>query len=222
MPKPIFILASNSPRRQKMIEWTGWRFVSYPVDVDESRRTDEPPADYVLRLAETKARVAAARSRAAGPILAADTVVVDGDELLGKPNSDEDVRRVLRQLRGRTHQVYTAVALYDPPNLRMQKDLCVTQVPMREYSDEEIEAYIASGDPFDKAGAYAIQNKDFHPVENFHGCFASVMGLPLCHVLRVMRMFGHEPPVDLPRTCQTNLDYDCPVTAAILRGEQAG
>jgi MAF protein len=222
MSKPIFILASNSPRRQKMIEWTGWRFVSFPVDVDESRRTDEPPADYVLRLAETKARVAAARSRAAGPILAADTIVVDGDELLGKPESDEEVRRMLRQLRGRTHQVYTAVALYDPPNLRLLRDLCVTQVPMREYSDEEIEAYIASGDPFDKAGAYAIQHKEFHPVENFHGCFASVMGLPLCHVLRVMRRFGHEPPVDLPRVCQTNLDYDCPVTAAILRGEQAG
>lgn len=222
MPNPIFILASNSPRRQQMIEWTGWRFVSYPVDVDESRREHEPPAEYVRRLAEAKARVAAARSRAAGPILAADTVVVDGDELLGKPESAEDVRRMLKQLRGRIHQVYTAVALYDPPNQRMLRDLCVTQVPMRDYSDEEIEAYIASGDPFDKAGAYAIQNKEFHPVENFHGCFASVMGLPLCHVLRSMRRLGHEPRVDLPRACQTNLKYDCPVTAAILRGEQAG
>lgn len=222
MSNPIFILASNSPRRQTMISWTGWRFVSYPADVDETRRPDEPPDEYVRRLADAKARVAAARSRAVGPILAADTAVVDGGELLGKPESAEDARRMLKQLRGRTHQVYTAVALYDPPNLRMLRDLCVTQVPMRQYSDEEIEAYIASGDPFDKAGAYAIQNRDFHPVENFHGCFASVMGLPLCHVLRTMRKFGHEPAVDLPSACQTNLEYDCPVSAAILRGEQAG
>jgi MAF protein len=222
MSKPIFILASNSPRRQSMIEWTGWRFVSFPADVDESRRPDEPPDEYVLRLADAKARVSAARSRAAGPILAADTVVVDGNELLAKPESAEDARLMLKQLRGRTHQVYTAVVIYDPPNLRMVKELCITQVPMRNYSDEEIEAYLASGDPFDKAGAYAIQNREFHPVENFHGCFASVMGLPLCHVLRGMRKLGHEPPVDVPGACQTNLEYDCPVSAAILRGEQAG
>ncbi len=205
-----------------MINWTGWRFVSYPADVDERRRGDEPPADYVLRLAEAKARVAAARTRAVGPFLAADTVVVDGDELLGKPESDEDARRMLVQLRGRCHLVYTALALYDPPNLRMLKDMCITEVPMRNYSDEEIEAYIASRDPFDKAGAYAIQHREFHPVEDFQGCFASVMGLPLCHVVRCMRRFGHEPPVDVPGACQTNLAYDCPISAAVLRGEQVG
>lgn len=222
MAKPFFILASNSPRRQKMIEWTGWKFVSFPADVDESRRTNEPPDEYVLRLADAKARATAARSRAVGPILAADTVVVDGDELLGKPESIEEARRMLKQLRGRTHQVYTAVAVYDPPNLRMIKDLCVSQVPMRNYSDEEIEVYIASGDPFDKAGAYAIQHQGFRPIEHFQGCFASVMGLPLCHVLRCMRKLGYEPPADVPRVCQANLKYDCPVSAAILSGERAG
>ncbi len=205
-----------------MIEWTGWRFVYFPADVDETCLAGEPPAEYVRRLAEAKARSAAARSRAAGPILAADTAVVDGGELLGKPESDEEARRMLKQLRGRTHLVYTAVALYDPPNQRMLRDLCVTQVPMRNYSDEEIENYIASGDPFDKAGGYAIQNREFHPVENFQGCFASVMGLPLCHVVRCMRKFGYEPPEDVPGACQTQLEYDCPVSAAILRGEQAG
>jgi len=205
-----------------MIAWTGWRFVSYPADIDERRREGEPPADYVLRLADAKARVAAARTRVVGPFLAADTVVVDGDELLGKPDSDEEARRMLEQLRGRRHQVYTALALYDPPNLRMLKDLCVTEVPMRNYSDEEIERYIASGDPFDKAGAYAIQHRKFQPVENFQGCFASVMGLPLCHVVRCMRQLGHEPPADVPCTCQAKLGYDCPISDAVLRGEQAG
>lgn len=218
----MFILASNSPRRQQMIAWTGWKFVSFPADVDERRRAGEPPADYVLRLADTKARVAAARSRSVGPFLAADTIVVDGDDLLGKPESEEDARRMLVQLRGRTHQVYTALALYDPPNLRMVKDLCVTQVPMRDYSDEDIEAYIATRDPFDKAGAYAIQNAGFHPVEGFQGCYASVMGLPLCHVVRSFRKLGFEPARDVPQICQANLDYPCPVTGAIIRGEMAG
>lgn len=222
MTNPMFILASNSPRRQQMIAWTGWKFVQFPADVDERRRTDEPPAEYVLRLADTKARVAAARSRSVGPFLAADTIVVDGDELLGKPESTEDASRMLKQLRGRSHQVFTALALYDPPTLRMVKDLCVTNVPMRDYSDEEIDRYISSGDPFDKAGAYAIQHEEFHPVEAFQGCFASVMGLPLCHMVRSLRKLGYEPPRDVPYTCQSNLGYTCPVTAAILRGEQAG
>ncbi len=176
----------------------------------------------MLRLADTKARVAAARSRSVGPFLAADTIVVDGDELLGKPESEDDGWRMLKQLRGRSHEVFTALALYDPPNLRMVKDLCVTHVPMRNYGDEEIERYIASGDPFDKAGAYAIQHKEFHPVEGFQGCFASVMGLPLCHVVRSLRKFGYEPPKDVPRICQTNLGYTCPVTDAIMQGDQVG
>lgn len=222
MSKPMIILASNSPRRQKLIEWTGWKFESCPADIDERRRAGEPPDEYVLRLAEAKARAAAALSRAVGPILAADTVVVDGSELLGKPESVEDARRMLQQLRGRVHQVYTAVVVYDPPNLRLVSDLCMTQVPMRNYTEQEIERYIASRDPFDKAGAYGIQHKRFHPVENFQGCFASVMGLPLCHVVRSMREFGHEPPKDVPFACQANLKYECPVFDAILRGEQAG
>lgn len=222
MPNTNFVLASNSPRRQKMIKWTGWQFEALTPDVDERRRLNEAPADYVIRLAETKARVAASLMHSAGPFLAADTAVVDGGELLGKPESDEDARRMLRQLRGHSHQVYTALALYDPPNVHMIQDLCVTQVPMRGYSDDEIERYVASRDPFDKAGGYAIQHAGFHPVENMQGCYASVMGLPLCHLVRSMRKLNHEPPNDVPRTCQTQLRYACPVSAAILRGEQAG
>ena len=222
MPSPTFVLASNSPRRQKMIRWTGWKFDFHDADVDERRRVNEPPADYVMRLAETKARVASARIRSEGPFIAADTIVVDGGELLGKPESDEDARRMLRQLRGHSHQVYTALAVYDAPNLRMLKEMCVTQVPMRSYSDGEIERYVASRDPFDKAGGYAIQHTGFHPVEDMRGCCASVMGLPLCHLVRSLRELHHEPPNDVPRTCQTNLRYNCPISAAILRGEQAG
>ncbi len=101
-------------------------------------------------------------------------------------------------------------------------DLCVTDVPMRNYSDEEIEAYVLSGDPLDKAGAYAIQHREFHPVENMKGCYASVMGLPLCHLIRVLQRMGVYPGADIPAACQSLLQYQCPVSPAILRGELVG
>jgi predicted house-cleaning NTP pyrophosphatase (Maf/HAM1 superfamily) len=130
---------------------------------------------------------------------------------------------MLRRLRGRTHQVMTglAVLLQGAPE-RMVTDLCVTDVPMRAYREAEIEAYVASRDPLDKAGAYAIQNPDFHPVEKLRGCYASVMGLPLCHVVRSLRRLGVEPPSDVPARCQDALAYRCPISAGVLRGEQLG
>ena len=218
----MLLLASNSPRRQQMISWTGWTFAVQPADLDESRLPGEPPADYVLRLASAKARAVAEQTESSQVILAADTIVVDGDDLLGKPASPEEAHQMLVRLRGRTHQVYTALALFDSVTQMLETDLCVSQVPMRAYTDEEIEAYVATGDPLDKAGAYAIQHAEFHPVEGFVGCYASVMGLPLCHLVRTARFFGVEPLSDVPAECQSNLNYDCPITAAVLRGEQAG
>lgn len=205
-----------------MISWTGWTFTAQPADVDESRLPGEPPADYVLRLAVDKARAVASQAGDGQIVLAADTIVADGNFLLGKPSSPAEARRMLLGLRGRTHQVFTALALFDPAAQRLETDLCVTQVPMRAYSDQEIDSYIASGDPLDKAGAYAIQHPEFHPVENFSGCYASVMGLPLCHLLRTARLFGVESESNIPAVCQMNLHYNCPITAAVLRGEKTG
>ena len=218
----MFLLASNSPRRQQMVSWTGWTFTVQPADLDESRLPGESPAVYVTRLAVAKARAVAEQSETTQLILAADTIVVDGDILLGKPSSAAEAVKMLRQLRWRTHQVFTAIALLDPVTQMLETDLCVSQVPMREYSDAEITAYVASGDPMDKAGAYAIQHAEFHPVQNFSGCYASVMGLPLCHLERTARYFGVEPLNDVPAECQSNLNYTCPIFAAVQRGEQAG
>jgi septum formation protein len=210
------ILASNSPRRRQLIRLTGWDFVVSIADVDESPRENESPADYVLRLATTKAR--AINAKTDDIILAADTTVVDGSEILGKPQDDAEAVAMLTRLRGRTHQVYTGIALLRGGDDSLQTDLCVTDVPMRDYSDEEIRAYVASGDPFDKAGAYAIQHPEFSPVINMSGCYASVMGLPLCHVVRLMRRMGVEPNSDVPVNCQKLLEYDCPVFDSILNG----
>jgi MAF protein len=210
-----FILASNSPRRKELLTLFGWPFEVIPADIDERRRAGEPPVDYVQRLACEKAQAIAAMHE--GLILAADTIVVDGEELLGKPVDEADARRMLNQLRGRTHQVYTGIALIDTASGESLDRVCRTDVPMRNYTDAELAAYIQTGDPLDKAGAYAIQHGGFHPVENLQGCYASVMGLPLCHLLVALRRFGWEAPEDLPKRCQQTLHYQCPVFEEILR-----
>jgi MAF protein len=215
--KSTLILASNSPRRRQLLALTGLPFIVSAADVDESTRSNESPANYVLRLAETKAR--AIQADADQIILAADTTVVDGLDILGKPQDDAEAIAMLRRLRGHTHQVYTGVALLRARDGLLLNDLCVTDVPMRDYSDEEIRAYVGTGDPLDKAGAYAIQHPDFHPVGSMEGCYASVMGLPLCHVLRMLRKMDVTPNADVPMNCQRLLEYECPVYASILNGE---
>lgn len=212
---PVLVLASNSPRRRQLLSLVQWAFEVYPADIDESQKPNEPPADYVLRLAETKAR-AVAPFYPNCLLLAADTAVIDGKEILGKPAGPVDAVQLLRRLRGHTHQVLTAIALFKPSETHLVIDLCATAVPMRLYSDEEIDAYVATGDPLDKAGGYAIQHPGFHPVTALEGCYASVMGLPLCHLARSMRHFSLIPPVDVPGVCQAALGYDCPVYPAIL------
>lgn len=209
------ILASNSPRRRQLLALAGWEFIVSVADVDESQYENESPAEYVLRLAETKAR--AVKADADRLILAADTTVVDGSDILGKPRDGAEATAMLTRLRGRTHQVYTGVALLRTSDSLLLTDLCVTDVPMRRYSDEEIQSYVASGDPLDKAGAYAIQHSGFRPVASMAGCYASVMGLPLCHVVRMMRRMGVQPNADVPQNCQELLEYDCPVYEDILK-----
>lgn len=210
------ILASNSPRRREMLAWTGWSFAIQPADADETPLPVEQPVDYVLRLAVEKARTVAQAAGAEAVILAADTTVADGSELLGKPESAEDARRMLRQLRGCTHWVYSALALLDGRRDRLETTICTSPVRMRTYTDAEMEAYIASGDPFDKAGAYAIQHVGFAPVEDFDHCFANVMGLPLCSLVTLARRMGWMPPQDVPAACQQKLKFGCRVYSTIL------
>jgi MAF protein len=193
---PVLYLASNSPRRRQLLALSGWDFIPRPADIDETPLDGEDPAAYVLRLAELKARKTASTVPAAGIVLAADTAVVspqDGsnpEEILGKPRDTAEAAEMLHRLRGRLHRVYTAIAAMRSPDGEVLTDLCVSWVPMRSYTDEEIDAYTASGDPLDKAGAYAIQNQAFHPVEDFTGCTASVMGLPLCHTAHLLGRLG--------------------------------
>jgi MAF protein len=140
---------------------------------------------------------------------------------LGKPIDAAEARSMLERLRGRSHQVFTAITLIDLETGERITDLASTDVPMRDYSDAELETYIASGDPFDKAGGYAIQHSGFNPVADMRGCYANVVGLPLCHLTRSLRALGIEPPADVAAACQAHLKYDCPVFQLIQAGRPA-
>lgn len=215
--KTILLLASNSPRRKQLLALGNWKFNIIVSDVDESQLTGESPKEYVLRLAQAKALAVVEKAHSENIIIGSDTAVVDGNSILGKPKDGEDAKRMLKQLRGHTHQVFTGVAFYRISDGKLLTELCVTDVPMRDYSDDEITAYVQTGDPLDKAGAYAIQHPDFQPVASMSGCYASVMGLPMCHVMRALRKFDLSPQAEVPLACQTLLNYQCLVSSEILR-----
>jgi septum formation protein len=190
-------LASTSPRRRELLARLGIPFVTVPADVPETRRPGESPLALAERLALAKADAVARRVLArpsaevsGGVVLGADTVVAAGDLDFGKPNDESDAASMLRRLRGRTHVVTTGVALVDLATDARSVSSESTRVHLRNMSDDEIAGYVATGDPLDKAGAYAIQNDRFHPVEWIDGCYSNVVGLPLCLVTRLLQAFG--------------------------------
>jgi nucleoside triphosphate pyrophosphatase len=213
------VLASNSPRRKQLLALGGWIFKVLPAEVDENPLPGESPRAYVLRLAEAKARCAAKRSGAEAIVIAADTTVVDGGDILGKPADARQAELMLRRLRGHTHQVYTALAVFTPSDGVLLTDCCVTDVPIREYSEEELRAYVSTGDPLDKAGAYAIQHPGFKPVISLQGCYANVVGMPLCHLVRTLDKLDIHPESSIPQACQASLQYACPVYPRVLAGD---
>jgi MAF protein len=145
-------------------------------------------------------------------VVGADTIVVLDDEIIGKPDDPAHAAALLRRLRGRTHQVLTSVTVIDTATGAEWGDLIEARVPMRAYAEAEIDAYIATGDPLDKAGAYAIQYAGFQPVDlpRFEDCFANVMGLPVCCVLRLLAQAGVPPPLP-PGDCARYDPAACPV-----------
>lgn len=217
-----FWLASNSPRRREIISWLGWSFQPVPANIDESALKDEKPLAHVNRLALGKCRVEIAAAQPGEIVIAADTIVVLDDAILGKPADEQDAFTMLKSLGNRTHQVITALAVRQVGWPGVLQEACVSNVQMRNYSDAEIEAYIRSGDPMDKAGGYAIQNAAFHPALGFAGCFASVMGMPLCHLERTLRKLRDYDPANLADICQKKLKYECPITGRVLAGEKIG
>ena len=213
----MLVLASNSPRRQMLLSLQGWQFEVHPTRVDESPFPDETPKDYVLRLASEKSLSASREGPADRIVIGADTAVVDGDRILGKPADPFEAEAMLLSLQGRTHQVITGLAVCLLAPDRLLTDWCVTQVTMRQYSHAEVRAYVASGDPIDKAGAYAIQHELFNPVERITGCYANVVGLPLCHLTKLLQGLNLDLRQDLTRDCLAPEGYNCQLVEMILK-----
>jgi septum formation protein len=186
------ILASSSPRRVEVLRNAGIDFEVRPSDTDEPRRPGEPASDYVQRLALEKARTVAeaAMGTEDSIVVGADTVVVNRGEILLKPDSPEDARRMLRQLSGGVHEVHTGLAVILMPQRTERVIEEVTSVHFAQLSDAEIDAYIATGEPFDKAGAYGIQSLGGRYVTRVEGCYFNVMGMPLARLWATLREFS--------------------------------
>lgn len=184
MSRPPLLLASSSPRRLDLLRALGLEPGVRPADVDETLLLGEDPHDAAERLARAKATVVAASAPPGTVVLAADTIVVLDGAALGKPKDDEDARRMLRSLRGRAHDVVTGVALARDGRLVSGRE--VTEVVFAPMTDEEVDAYVASGEPSDKAGAYALQGLGGLFVERISGTPSNVIGLPL----RLVRSLG--------------------------------
>ena len=187
------VLASASPRRRALIATLGLPVEYREADVPEIARLGEHPAETALRLAREKAETAA-EGLSVGVVVGGDTVVVADGRILGKPADPDEARAMLRELRGREHQVITGVCLLDLASREVYAEAVETRAWMRDYSDAEIERYVRSGAPLDKAGAYGIQDESFHPVDRIEGCYLNVVGLPLCAVARGLRALGHDAP----------------------------
>jgi MAF protein len=209
------ILASGSPRRRQLLSLMGIPFVIKAAGVDESPLHGEPPTELVLRVSQAKA-FTVNDVRPDELVIAADTVVALDGQVLGKPIDFSEAGQMLHRLRDRLHLVYSGISVWHPASRTMVCELGESVVWMRDYGDDEIAAYVASGDPMDKAGAYAIQHPEFNPVSRVEGCWLNVMGLPLCHLGRALARFGVSMPANVPGTCVAFNQRDCVAFSEIL------
>jgi septum formation protein len=184
------ILASASPRRAEILRDAGYHFTVLSSAIDETPYPDESPQDLVQRLAKTKADLAAARAVGPAILIAADTEVVLDGHIFGKPRSSDDARRMLEKLSGRTHAVLTGVCLIRLPDVERVSFIETTLVTFAPLSGEEITRYLATGEPHDKAGAYAIQGYAARYIPRIEGCYFNVVGLPLARVQQALTELG--------------------------------
>lgn len=183
------ILASASPRRVELLQSAGIDFQTSPSEIDESYLEGERPDAHALRLAEAKARDAVGRI-AGRYYIGADTIVVCDGKVMGKPEDEDDAERMLRKLSGVAHQVITGFYILDRETGRELSDAVITGVLFKPLRPDEIQAYIATGCPMDKAGAYAIQGNAAYMIRKIEGSYTNVVGLPLCEVVEALRNLG--------------------------------
>jgi septum formation protein len=190
--KETLILASASPRRRELLASIGVRFDIIPSNVPEVRQAGEAPEEYVARLSREKAE-AVAHAHESRWVIAADTTVLLGDELLEKPADTADARRMLATIAGRTHIVYSGVTLQRFDRNYRDTRVSESEVRMLPLNEQEIQWYVATGEPMDKAGAYAVQGIGAMFIDSIHGSYTNVVGLPLALLFQMLRKAGLDP-----------------------------
>jgi septum formation protein len=188
---PDIVLASASPRRRELLAGVGLVFQVIPSCTEETALAGETPEQHAIRLSEEKAREVAARVDVMGRwFIGSDTIVVRDDEVLGKPADSAEAAAMLRSLSGRAHRVISGYAVFDRQNCAMHSAAVTTRVYFKRLTEIEIGEYIATGEPFDKAGAYAIQGIGAFMVPRIEGSYTNVVGLPLCEVIATLEEMG--------------------------------
>lgn len=191
--RSTILLASGSPRRRELLDQIGVAYRIVPAGIDESPRPGEDPESYTRRIAREKVMAVASRRSQGEIALAADTAVVLGERMLGKPESEAEAAAMLRALSGRTHQVYTAVAVLAPSDA-LEVLLNVSEVTFADLEDDWIRAYVATGEPMDKAGAYGIQGWAGCRIRRVSGSYSAIMGLPLFETAQLLSRAGLSAP----------------------------
>jgi septum formation protein len=226
MSQREFLLASASPRRRQLLRLLNIPFEVINTEVDETPFPGESATALVTRLSRLKAQTAQSEYRES-IVIAADTDVEVNGVILGKPRDQQDARAMLRRLRREEHSVYGGITIIDPTLPTLQNVgaggmtfVVQTRVWMRDYSDAELESYIATGDPLDKAAAYAVQHPLFRPVARLEGCFANVMGMALCRLWQALA--GSYPLPDPCLDCHLHPGTDCTVARLVADGNIPG
>ena len=196
----VIVFATSSPRRKQMLLQFGLNFGFVdPIGDERIKQDNESPIEYVQSLATQKARSVFGMVPQNAIIFAADTVVVSEDQVIGKPLNRTEAVETLRNLSDSLHRVITAICVYDVIKDVYLQETVTTKVQMRDFADSEIRAYVETGDPMDKAGSYAIQNDFFHPVEAIEGCYFSVVGLPICTLLKILTQLKLKTIIDVEK-----------------------
>jgi MAF protein len=206
VPRRTLVLASGSPRRRELtVAYFGPTAFESPTVAEGRPEVGEGAEEYALRMARVKTTQVGPRWRDA-LVIGADTVVVLDGQVLGKPVDAAGATEMLARLRGRTHRVITGLVVSDTASRAMGSNTTVTEVTMRPYSDAELAAYVTSGDPLDKAGAYAVQHAGFHPAQEVAGCYLNVVGLPVCKLADLLEQMGVRKPMQpgwrVPTECR--------------------
>lgn len=221
LPQDPLVLASASPRRRELLSLLGLKFQVRPAEIDETPLPQELPPDLVRRLSIAKAR-AVSTGVDRGFVVGADSLVVSDGQIFGKPGGPDQARGMLQKLRGTQHQVVTGVTVIDASSGRRLTCSMASSITLRNFTDAEIERSIDAGTPLDKAGAYAVQDRELSPAESLDGCYTNIVGLPLCRLVQMLDSLGFRFPAKQPVAVSTGCTGDCPLDSGgvpgVLRG----